>query len=62
MYTSKTYKKIVLHIYFICLLIKQFKKCCLATVAKEKDFGIASISKNDRISQRIYVPTFMLLS
>ena len=41
-------QKIVLRILFYFLLIKQLKKCCLATVTKEKDFGIASISQNDQ--------------
>ena len=43
-YIRKTSKNDIQIFY----LIKQLEMCCLATVAKENDFRIASISENDQ--------------
>ena len=48
MYIRKTSKNDLQIFYFDFYLIKELQKCCLATVAKENDFGIASISENDQ--------------
>ena len=47
-YIRKTCKNEIKIFYFYFYLIKQLQKCCLATVAKDNDFRIASISENDQ--------------